>query len=175
MNMKNVEKAVIKISRFFDLVAKTICILSVLAVFVMCIEQVICRFLLHVTVGYVDEVSRYLFILSVFVGSCLSVRDDEHFSLDLLHSMLQNKPKALAVIKIMVQVAIGIFLAFMIRSGMILAASTTTQRSSYLQMPMFIMYWLIPICGIWMMCYVILKIVRQILVLCSKDGGHKED
>lgn len=166
--MKKAGEILSKISKFFDLLAKTICVLSILTVFILCIQQVFCRFVLHGSVGYVDEVSRYVFILSVFVGSCLSVRDDEHFSLDLLPGILQNNPKALASVKIIGQLAIGIFLAFMVQSGILLVAGTTSQRSSYLNMPMYIIYWLIPICGIWMIIYVILKIIRQILALCGK-------
>lgn len=170
---KKLEKMLDGCAKFFDTAAKAVCIFSIFAVFVMCIEQVFCRFVLHISVGYVDEVSRYLFILSVFVGSSLSVRDEEHFSLDLLQLSLKNRPKILAAVRLLTHIATGLFLLFMIRSGMILALSTKTQRSSYLHMPMSVMYWIIPVCGIWMLAYILIKIIRDWRTLCSgnKEGG----
>lgn len=175
--MKDSMRAILnKISKFFDLVAKGICILSILFVFLMCIEQVFCRFVLHSSVGYVDELSRYLFILSCFVGSTLAVRDHEHFSLDILQTALTKYPKALATVRILVQIIIGIFVFFMIKSGILLANSVKTQYSSYLHLKMSLVYWLIPICGIWMEIYVVLNILRQAMIFIpdkESKGGDR--
>ena len=172
--MENEHVVIKKISSMLELGAKAICVLCIAAVFIMCIEQVFCRFVLHSTVGYVDELSRYLFIIAVFVGSALSVRDEEHFSLDLIQQLVERKPVLHRMMRLVEWIIVSFFFVVLIHSSFVLARSTSTQYTSYLHMRLCYMYYMMGACGIWMLIYAVIKSVTEIINLFKRNSASEE-
>jgi TRAP-type C4-dicarboxylate transport system permease small subunit len=46
--------------------------------------QVICRYVLHISTPWAEELSRYLFITVTYIGSAIAVKQSSHIELDLM-------------------------------------------------------------------------------------------
>jgi len=53
--------------------------------------QVVFRYLLNNSLSWSEEITRYLFVWLVFLGSALCIRDRLHIGVDFLHSKLTTK------------------------------------------------------------------------------------
>jgi TRAP-type C4-dicarboxylate transport system permease small subunit len=52
--------------------------------------QVLARYVLHVSIPWTEEVSRYLLVLMTFVGAALALRDRQHIAITFLLDRLPN-------------------------------------------------------------------------------------
>lgn len=79
--------------------------------------QVISRYALGVAVPWTDEVSRYLFLAEIFLGSVLALRYQEHIRITIVTDLLSARAKRVAA---MLADIVSILVL-----GMIMAAPST--------------------------------------------------
>ncbi|GAB5535094.1 MAG: TRAP transporter small permease [Rubricoccaceae bacterium] len=112
--------------------------------------QVIARFVLGSPSGFTDELARFLLIWLGLLGAAYAVGQRMHLAIDLLPRALKAKPRARAVLGIVLQ---GCVLAFaagvMLYGGGNLVRLTTLleQRSAALGVSLGAVYSVLPIAG----------------------------
>ncbi|MDL2247408.1 TRAP transporter small permease [Bacteroides sp. OttesenSCG-928-J23] len=71
--------------------------------------QVIARYLLHISIGGLEELPVYLMAVSVWLASALVSRDDTHIRLDILDLIVKNQ-KIRLLIKIILDALVALLL-----------------------------------------------------------------
>lgn len=97
--------------------------------------QVICRYILHASLPWSEEVSRYCMIYTVFIGVGAGLKAGTHTGVDALVMILPPKAKWIVILieKIMCFILSGIFLGFLRRlSYNYLRVGRSRQHSLYL-------------------------------------------
>lgn len=98
--LKKLDKIVVKI-------CETILIISIVAMILLVFWQVICRFLIHMSVPYAEEFARLTIVWCILLGGALAVRTNDHIRVD---SLVNALPKTVQFILWLV--AYGLMLAF---------------------------------------------------------------
>jgi TRAP-type C4-dicarboxylate transport system permease small subunit len=112
------------------------------------IVQVVCRYVLQISLSFTEELARFLFIWVTFLGTALALKKDQLVKMDLL---VQQFPavvqKAIRVLLFIVSLAAY---WIMVYYGFVLLQKTLHQTSAALKIPMAYIYLVVPICGILM-------------------------
>jgi len=101
---------------------------------------IIMRFLLRLPNQYGEEISRYLLVMSVFIGLGIVERENKHMKIDLISNIL---PKSIS--KIMnfttrvITIVTYIWLS-LIATNYVIRIYSLGQLSTCVKMPMYIMY-----------------------------------
>jgi TRAP-type transport system small permease protein len=104
--------------------------------------QVIARYVFNHALPWPEELGRFLFAWIVFLGTVSVIQADEMLSLDLIYRYL---PKgAAAFLKWAVSLIVFVFLLVMCKGGYELMIRQAFQRSVGLEVPMGIVYFVIP-------------------------------
>jgi TRAP-type C4-dicarboxylate transport system permease small subunit len=126
--------------------------------------QVLFRYVLKIPVPWTEELARILFILSMFLGIAIAIREKEHIVVNFLFKKLN--PRAQAVGHIIFDAAILILLCFLARGTLSMVKMMWNSymialdwiRTAYLYMGEFIAI-------LFMMFYVVLEILKNAQVL----------
>jgi TRAP-type C4-dicarboxylate transport system permease small subunit len=126
--------------------------------------QVLFRYVLKIPVPWTEELARILFILSMFLGIAIAIREKEHIVVNFLFKKLN--PRAQAVGHIIFDAAILILLCFLARGTLSMVKMMWNSymialdwiRTAYLYMGEFIAI-------LFMMFYVVLEILKNVQVL----------
>jgi TRAP-type transport system small permease protein len=130
--------------------------------------QVIARYAFNHALPWPEELGRFLFAWIVFLGTVSVIQADEMLSLDLVYHYL---PKgASAFIKLLVSLIVFAFLLVMLKGGFELMIRQASQRSVGLEVPMGIVYFVIPFGTLLMALVMFLRIIRM-----SKDLFGQKD
>lgn len=122
------------------------------------IIQVILRSFFDTSITWMEELSRYMFIWSAFIGVAIASRNNLHPKMDLI---LNKIPVGIRkYYNLLLKILIIIFLCFITYSGfrLVFSPSVLNQESISLRLPMYIMYAVIPISSILMLFYEIIGI-----------------
>ncbi len=133
--------------------------------------QVLFRYVLKIPVPWTEELARILFILSMFLGIAIAIREKEHIVVNFLFKKLGIRGQAIGLI--VFDVAILILLCFLARGtvSMVLIMWNSYMialdwiRTAYLYMGEFIAI-------LFMMFYVVLEILENVQTLRS-NGREK--
>jgi TRAP-type C4-dicarboxylate transport system permease small subunit len=132
--------------------------------------QVIARYAFNHALPWPEELGRFLFAWIVFLGTVSVIQADEMLSLDLVYRYI---PKgAAAVLKLVVSLIVFVFLLVMCKGGYELMIRQASQRSVGLEVPMGIVYFVIPFATLLMALIVLLRIVRMGRELFAPEGGN---
>ena len=74
--------------------------------------QVLARYVLHISLGGIEELPVYLMMISVWIAAIFVAKDDGHVKIELLDMFVKNK-KVLGVINIVLCTLSGIALAYL--------------------------------------------------------------
>ncbi|MCI9648656.1 TRAP transporter small permease [Oscillibacter sp.] len=109
------------------------------AVTVLIAVGVFCRYVMKSSLAWSDELARYCFIWTVFVGMGLAVKNNGNMKIDILEIAVPRLKPVLTVIQDLVYLA---FLLYMIRPCYEVLAKfiSNPQPSPALQMPMQYVY-----------------------------------
>jgi TRAP-type transport system small permease protein len=125
-------------------------VIALLAAMVILIgSQVAARYLVGMPLYWSEELARHLMIWLFFLGAVIALRRGAHLSIDLLPESLP--PPAALVMRGLVLVILGTFLAMMTWFGWDLAQRTMVQRASALHYPMGYVYAALPVSGFLML------------------------
>jgi TRAP-type transport system small permease protein len=150
--VKTLEKGFNKVIRV--LLVTLFSIITLLAV-----VQVVTRFA-GISMSWIDEAMRFLFIWFAFIGSAYAIREKKHIVVDLLSESISKK--LIRVLDILVHLIMLSFIFVLIKYGYEVANVMGIQKSSSMRIPMFYVFLAIPVSGILMLFYTILNIVDLI-------------
>ncbi len=121
--------------------------------------QIFSRFLLNFSLSWTEELSRYLFILMVYVGMSLGFKHRRHVRVEIIDLLVP--PNVLKHINTVGEVIVIVVLALIGYSSIAIVknAYASSQTSPALMLPMFLVYSIIPV----MFAITIVRIVQVIL------------
>ena len=105
--------------------------------------QIVLRYVFNGSLIWSEEISRYLLIALVFMGTATAVREREHIQIDLIDRLIP--PQALSVLKILVDITLAIYLCVIVYNAHTVVVMFRNQPSSALQIPMAIPYSAVPL------------------------------
>ena len=125
----------------------TLFVIMVIIIF----TQVVARYVFHNSLSWSEELARFIFVWIVFLGSSYVLGHGAHANLDLVLSRLPEKMR-LVLEKVNTILLFG-FSFIIAKYGYDFIKLGNNQNSSALQIPMNIIYTIIPISGTLLMLY----------------------
>ena len=116
--------------------------------------QVATRFLLRHPSSFTEEVARYLLVWVGVLGGAYAVGTRIHLAIDLLPSKLEGRHKAF--LELLIEICIFVFAALVLvigGSGLVWLTLDLGQTSAAMQIPLGIVYLVLPLSGLLMMFY----------------------
>lgn len=133
------------LDRSIGWVETTLSVTSLLVIVILVLVQVFYRYVLSSGILWINELVTSLMILMVMAGSALAARHSEHTNMTMLADSL---PKSVA--RLMHGVALLVTLAFLVTlivTSAIYALQARTLHSTMLEMPMLLLYGILPLGG----------------------------
>ncbi|MFW5806709.1 MAG: TRAP transporter small permease [Spirochaetota bacterium] len=134
---------------------KLVLIVLVIVMFIVVGLNVFTRYVLNSSLGWADELARFLFIYVSLLGAVLAYQTNEHVSLDLVLVRIGNRriQTALRVVsQLLIVIALGFFTFFSFE-----VATSARNVSPALDIPMSLVYGVMPFAGLVMFVMAILK------------------
>lgn len=111
--------------------------------------QVFSRFVVHLSIRWADELSRFAFVWLIYIGGAVTIRDGRNVCFDLiLDSLTGRKWKVMFTVVTAISM---LFLILMTYFGVLVCKAELTETSPIMKWPMSIVCLAIPIGGILMM------------------------
>ena len=153
-------------SKFLNVIEKAeraVLALSMAAMVVLMLYQVILRYVFSASNSWSEELVRYLFILDVMLAASIAVRRNSHLQIDVLINCFS--PKLKRIFTIAATLAGIVFLALLFWYSLDLCMTATSNVSPGLGIPMSIPYACVPLGAVLMILTsieVILKTVEEL-------------
>lgn len=129
---------------FEDMISGTFLTIGIAMIF----YGVITRYVFNSPSNWVDEISKYFIIWGALMGTAVAMRDHHHIRVDMLFNAL---PKGLQKpVKFFSNFVVLLFCLFLVFYGteLVLFKLKTGQNSMDVGVPMWIVYLIMPICGV---------------------------
>lgn len=125
---------------------------------IMVVGQVFSRYILNKPHQLVEEILRFSLIWSVMLGSVACFITNEHIALTLLLDNIKEKNRVW--LQLIIDLLVVSFVSLvMIYGGIKMSAGTMKQLTPLLQIPMGVVYTIIPITGVMILFIKILQII----------------
>jgi TRAP-type C4-dicarboxylate transport system permease small subunit len=170
------EFALSKFSRISELADKGLDTINglLLAIMVMAIFlQVIARYVFNHALSWPEELGRFLFAWIVFLAIVSVMRADEMLYLELLYRWIPKKMGQ--ILKLIISLACFGFLLVILKGGFELMIRQSSQISIALEIPMWIVYMVIPTGTFLMAISLLIQIVSQIRELFAPGTNVEEE
>ncbi len=155
------------LDRILSRILGGVVILLAMVIVTVVTVDVALRYLFGGTLAFTEELSRYLMVWVVFLGSALAIRDNSHIRIIVFVSRLQATPKFL--VELISDIAILGFCAVVIFEGIRILPAQFQQNTTTLNVSMFWFYLAIPLGCFLMGIFVILRI-RRVLGIWQASG-----
>lgn len=132
-------------------------IISITIMLFIIFLQVIFRYVLHNSLTFSEELARYLFVWTVFLGSAVVARENGHIVVGALVQKLKGKKAKYT--KITAYIFTMIFVAILFFQGLKMMRLCSFQHSPALGISMSWVYLAIPIATFVMFCNVLILIL----------------
>lgn len=147
MSLKGARRIVDSILEWLLVVSMSLMVANVL-------WQVATRFLLRSPSSFTEEIARYLLVWVGVLGGAYAVGKRIHLAIDLLPTTLDGRRKAL--LELFIEACIFAFSALVLvigGSGLVWLTLDLGQTTAALQIPLGLVYLVLPLSGILMMSY----------------------
>ncbi|WZL74378.1 TRAP transporter small permease [Clostridiaceae bacterium 35-E11] len=141
--------------------------LSVAIVFVVTFLQVISRFVFKLGIPWSTDIIRLAFVYTVFLGAALGMREKGHLNVDVVFNALPERTRN--IVGIGINMLLLGFFVFLFVLGMQFTQTGLTQGAPYVQMPMSVYYFSVPLSALLMFYYLIQHMVEQFKQLKAKS------
>ncbi|UAT31531.1 TRAP transporter small permease [Bacillus badius] len=143
---------------------------SLLLIIILVFTQVVFRYLISSSLGWSEELSRYVLIWIAWISAAYSVRTQKHIRVELIKNIC-NEPLR-KIIELIALILWFFFALFLVANGtqLILNIHGTGQVSPSNGIPMWIVYLAVPIGGSMMA----LRLIQQ-AVYIFKPHLHEEE
>ena len=135
----------------------------VLLVFALCVDvfaAVVLRYVFHRSLGFYDELARFLFVWMSFLGAATGVKRHGHFGVTFVVERLSPAMRrALAVFSTL---AMLLFAGLLVAKGLTMVRLTASQLSPAMEIPISYLYAPVPIAGLLMIVYLLPHLARQL-------------
>ena len=154
-----------KLITIMDKVLSLFCI-SLSSFLVICVVwQVFSRYVLNTPSTSTDEIARFLFIWVGLMGAAYTLGKKRHLAIDLIAMKLEDNPAKQAVVHLLINL-VSLFFAVVIMiyggGSLMLKTLATGQVSPALGLEMGLVYAAIPLCGLFILVYLIQDVIDNI-------------
>lgn len=120
--------------------------------------QFFTRYVLNDSLGWTEEIARFLLIGVTFIGAVMATRKQSHIAVEFLYRWL-SRPVRRALQTIVDIVSVVFYAGLAVIS--VQMAGRTNQSMVSIQMPKSIIYWGVAICFAFMALYAVAALVRH--------------
>ena len=164
------------VDRFLDGLNRVVAVIAMIGFIGMLLStgaQVLFRYVLQISVAWTEELARVLFILSMFLGIAVAIREKEHIVVDFLFKKLPDRLRGIG--GLIFNTAILLFLAGLMRGAAKMAF--VTWESSLIAMTWLMNGWLYfgECIAIALMMIFILAEIRKSLYLAVQGVNPAEE
>lgn len=145
--------------------------LFLLAMVVVIFLQVVARYIFNHALSWPEELGRFLFAWIVFLGTVSVMQSDEMLALDVIYNWIPKKVGK--ILQIVISLIVLGFLLVMVKGGHDLMVRQASHTSVGLQIPMSIVYFIIPFATSLMALVMICKIVNQVRSLFLQRDANR--
>jgi TRAP-type C4-dicarboxylate transport system permease small subunit len=157
-----------KIIRILNKGLSMFCI-SLCSVLVACVVwQVFSRYVLNTPSTTTDEIARFLFIWVGLMGAAYTLGQKRHLAIELFEQMIEHSPRKHAKLRLIIDVISLCFAGIILMYGglsLVIQTLATGQISPALGIQMGWVYFAIPLCGVFMVIYIIDDVRTNLAVL----------
>lgn len=134
-----------KLAKLYNSLEAHLLVISLAFTTLLIFVQVVLRYVFNNSLSWSEELARYIFIWQIWLGTSISMRNNEHIRMDMLANKLQGKAKfALDIIANILMLG---FCVFLVVYGFQLVSSMMSRgnASVALRIPMWIVYASLPV------------------------------
>lgn len=169
--MKNALK---KFNKIEEIILVSSLVLNVIIVFM----QVIMRYFFNTSLSWSEELSRYIFIWQVWLGSSIAFVDDQHIRVDLIFSIFKSE-KSQRILHLIINIIWFSFNVFLVYVGIKLLGSMSARNalSSGMRLPLVYVYAALPVSSFILAIRILLDSIDLISgkkVLVTNNSDIKE-
>lgn len=146
----SIEK-LLKIDKGIETVQTALSIVLFVAILILGTIQVVGRYVLSSAPPWTEEVMRFCAIYLTFIGSSLTVRVDDHVSVDILIGFIKNN-KIRAALFVIARLICVVFLIMFLPASIDLVSRSTHFLSAAIKIPYSYVYLAVPIGVVMMLC-----------------------
>lgn len=141
-----------------------ILVVSLIVLVTLVVMQVFFRFVINFSIGWSEELARYLLIWIAWIAASYAVQKNAHIRVEMLKDLFKNKTKQIIeLIVLLISFGFAVFLAVE-GTKFVLTIRTTQQVSPSLGVDMWIVYLAVPIGGTLMG----IRLIQQIIYIFRK-------
>ena len=149
-----------KFKKVLDKITLTFCIVIFIAMVLLTTYQVAMRYLFKSPSSISETLTRYLFVWLVILSATYVFGQRDHICISFLKDKLS--PPVRRVVEIINHCVIIVFsVLVMLYGGQVIARMNMVQYDSILKIPTGIIYSIIPICGVIIVFFSILNILKE--------------
>ena len=157
--------------RLLTRLVESLVILVAATIVAIVTTEVTLRYLFSHSMIFTEELSRYLMVWIVFLGSALAIRDGSHIRIQILVNRLG--PRLQQIVKLAAYALIIAFLIFITVEGLKILPRQLQQMCITIDISLFYFYLAIPVGSILMIIF-LLPVIGQALVGKSQAGNKRE-
>ena len=132
-----------KIGKLVDRATEIVVMVLGGSIFALGVLQVFFRYVVQASLGWSEELSRYLFVWLIFIGSALALPKGSHIAIDVLVNELPIRVRKW--VHGFASICVMVFFIFLTIEGLKLCNLAQGQTSAAMEIPMGIAYLCIPL------------------------------
>ena len=136
-------KLLTRINSMVDKCLRSIITFTLGAMLALIFFQVVSRYVFHNSLAFSEELARYLFVWTVFLGIPVVQRMGGHMTVGVITERIKGNP--LKIFRIVASVLTIIFMVIIFKNGWLMVQRTSFQISPAMQIPMSYIYYALPI------------------------------
>ena len=163
-----------KLIHAYDELEAHVLVFSLAFTTILVFIQVVLRYVFNNSLSWSEELARYIFIWQIWLGTSVSMKENEHICLDMLNNKLKGKAKV--VLALIANVIMLAFCAFLVKYGwdLVMSMMSRGNRSVALRIPMWIVYSSLPLSQLAVSLRLIGRIVVNVRDLSGKQTLEEE-
>lgn len=120
MENKSVFHKLEKVNNFVGEIERIFCVVVLIALIISCMIFITCRYVIHISVPWSDEISRFVLVALGWIGAAYCNFHHDHLTINAMSSVVlkkaKNPEKILTILQLIIQVMIGCFMIFFLRN-----------------------------------------------------------
>jgi TRAP-type C4-dicarboxylate transport system permease small subunit len=134
-----------------------ICVLFMAVMVVMAAAAVFFRFVINSSLAFPDEVVRYFFVWTVFLGAAVALRQNMHAAVEMAVNWLPSRPRRRTVM--VANLLCIVFFAILLIYGVQSVITVYPQISPALEISMSFVYAAVPVGALFMLLFAVEALV----------------
>ncbi len=165
------KRAASKLLTYLDEIENIIMVSGISVAVILVLIQVVLRYAFNLSISWIEEAVRYIIVWMSFTGASIGLRNKAHITVDLLLTVLPEKPAR--IVAIIGALSGSVFSIVLIWYGLALVQHVLAmgQLSSAMLVPMGWVYVILPLSGLLMF----IRFVQMIWALWTGDRAGRVD